>query len=423
MLIRHPAPKATESFCGYILRLSQVNGLSSIGSISERGGLRRWASNPARSNLQITSLLTKRSVGELENIANFGEHCKESECSVLRRPIPKYELNFAHPKICPLCIVEKGFIEAHFDLKLLYACPVHRVELVYRCPECRKPLSWFRPSLLKCRCGADLSQSEQPKLPKLECELLDCIRSKALGAKSLTDPKRRLLPSSVHSLGLRDLLALIRFLARRSFDEKLDRESKEVRTAISAAAGILGDWPGGLHEWLEGYKKRGDLSLGPKRSDGSLRDIYDLLVKRREGIITKAGEALLRQVLAPRAIEQQRCRGSKTTASQLGCRATALPGLIKRGLLEGYYKSTRLMITVSSINEFRANFTFLALLNKNTGISSRGILKLCRTNGISVQFAHNSERGGEWPFIRNEDLTKFGLSLSLALKLSAKRRP
>jgi len=47
----------------------------------------------------------------------------------------------------------------HFwDLDLVSICPTHRIALVTRCSACNKHLSWKRPGLLICSCGAKIKQ-------------------------------------------------------------------------------------------------------------------------------------------------------------------------------------------------------------------------------------------------------------------------
>ncbi|MGO9515716.1 MAG: hypothetical protein ACLPND_01595 [Candidatus Korobacteraceae bacterium] len=85
------------------------------------------------------------------------------------------------PKLCPECVAEKGFIEAHFDLALMTGCPVHSWSLLSRCPGCMEPLRWFRPGLLECDCGASVRNANLPAISMAESDLLDIVRRKMLG--------------------------------------------------------------------------------------------------------------------------------------------------------------------------------------------------------------------------------------------------
>ncbi|RZU40778.1 TniQ protein [Edaphobacter modestus] len=49
-----------------------------------------------------------------------------SRVRLLGQEVNPKHLLFTTAKVCPECVAEKKFIEAHWDLKLMVGCPVHR---------------------------------------------------------------------------------------------------------------------------------------------------------------------------------------------------------------------------------------------------------------------------------------------------------
>ena len=181
LLVRHPAPFLTESLFGYILRLSEENGYTTPWSLLLLAQIRQ---HEARSTgIQVAKLaqVSNRPQTELESISYRWPGDRPRSCRLLGHLLTPWELVVTRPKLCPECVAEKGFIEAHFDLALMTGCPVHSRSLLSRCPGCMKPLRWFRPGLLECHCGASLRNADLPAISGAEADLLDIMRRKTLG--------------------------------------------------------------------------------------------------------------------------------------------------------------------------------------------------------------------------------------------------
>jgi|GEM_PF-5174543 len=296
VLVRRPAPKPTESLAGYLLRLSQVNGYESYRYVLKRGGIEGRVTNPRTIDLEVLGRLTNRRASELKRISYFDRQGGGSGglWQVLGHPIREQELDFAHTKICPLCIAEKGIIEAYFDLKIVCGCPVHRVELLDQCPTCHEPLSWFRPGLLECGCGASLLQKTLPSISAVECDLLNCIRAKALGEKHIAFPQGSLLPKPIHNLKLRSMIQLVWTLYSQSIETKFKRKGA-ARNAVTFAANLLADWPRNLFQMLDVLMEKRDPDTNPCLSWGPLRGIYRDLFNRGKVFETKSEEAFVRE--------------------------------------------------------------------------------------------------------------------------------
>jgi hypothetical protein len=80
-----------------------------------------------------------------------------SRCDLIRRL----------SKICPLCMRERPFLRAVWDLRYWVVCPIHGCEMITDCQACGKPIRWNRNQF--DRCCHDLAFSDfQTKLVKPE---------------------------------------------------------------------------------------------------------------------------------------------------------------------------------------------------------------------------------------------------------------
>lgn len=63
-------------------------------------------------------------------------------------------LRFRRPQICPACLHGLDHCPAAWDYSCHAVCPIHCLAMVDKCADCRRPLSWDRPSIDVCKCGA-----------------------------------------------------------------------------------------------------------------------------------------------------------------------------------------------------------------------------------------------------------------------------
>lgn len=156
----HRAPD--ESFLGYFLRLSALNGFQHPRKLLLRSG------QPDSCFLKTAVLVIERERYLSQSAVHHQMPIrirKSSGCMYTVRyqghVLPFEDVRLRNPKICPFCVHEDGFIRAEWDLTLWLACPVHKVFLQNMCSVCRTPLIWMRPTLSCCHnCGADFR--EQP---------------------------------------------------------------------------------------------------------------------------------------------------------------------------------------------------------------------------------------------------------------------
>ena len=213
MLTRHSSPGPTESLWGYFLQLTEKNGLPSPGRIAKQAGYTAFGVRSARLSASSLAEITGHRQ-KLRKIQYYG--APRGYSKILGQRVPCNELLWGASRVCPFCIDEKGIVEAHFDLELMVACPVHRCVLLDRCWNCKQVLKWYRPGMLICVCGADLRKHQNsPKLiDQQSCELLEIIRRRVLKVGTSQAGWSTLPESDLLKLELRQLLFLLRKLGK-----------------------------------------------------------------------------------------------------------------------------------------------------------------------------------------------------------------
>lgn len=281
VLPRHPAPKPTESLYGYGLRLSVVNGYETIAGILRRARVAVVSRNRPGFDIQTLARLTGRSSAEFQHLLHTSEKKKRSTWLILSNPVLEKSLSLKLAKICPACVQEKGFIEAHFDLNLMVGCPVHQCELLSVCSQCGVKLSWFRPDLLRCKCGARLSGSSLQKLPTSEIEILNCLRCKVFGEQVQTGSSVGVPLGALSGLELKSLLNLLQYLGTCWLEATGQITTTTSCQVLSAASLVLSDWPNNFHGLLTKLESQLSRDTPFRLSSGPFAGIYQ---KIRRGL-------------------------------------------------------------------------------------------------------------------------------------------
>lgn len=231
-LVRHPLVKSTESFYGYILRLVEENGYASYHQIPLMSAKRIRGGQMF--DVHELASIANQSECELKLISYRLPVMGRSRCQLLGHSMRYQDLCLSRPRICPECILEKGFIEAHFDLHLMTGCPVHKRRLLFSCQKCSRPLRWSRPALLECECGADLSNCDLPSISQAECDLLDLFRRKLLELPIRSGCTSGLPLPDLQSTDLWCLLRIITILGKRGVHLKASAEGDQKLLATAA---------------------------------------------------------------------------------------------------------------------------------------------------------------------------------------------
>lgn len=272
LLVRHPAPYPTESLLGYVLRVSESNGYSSPWSVYRLAAMKSNEMKVPGVNIEKLARITSWPSVKLDTIAYSAPSGQPRWCRLLGHPVLPQDLNLSHPRFCPQCVREKGFLEAHWDLALMVACPIHRCLLVSSCPECGRRLRWFRHGLLECECGGDLSSWDLQSIPEAEASLVDMIRRKALSSPADANNPMGLPQDQLMAMGLRSMLLAIRTIAKHRILADGTGDSSNDKEIVSAAARVLVEWPANFISLLEdiGRQLPADISGGVGKQFGGI---------------------------------------------------------------------------------------------------------------------------------------------------------
>lgn len=281
LLVRHPRPRSTESLLGYCLRLSEVNGFESSWALFGRAGMAQheWKSRGIRP--QKIAAIADCPPKYLERIAYY---CSDSPrvCRLLDHPLVLTDLDLQHPRVCPECVCERGFIEAQWDLVPMIGCPLHSCWSVTECLGCKKALSWFRPGLLKCSCGFRIRNPGCEITDPAVRSLLAIIRAKVLDLLPFADFGAQLPIIDLHRLELRTLLRIIWILGVSDWRaRKMLTDCQTPKEILCSAAHSLSEWPSNLFALLECLGAR-NIERSDKRMDIRERfaPLYSALFKR-----------------------------------------------------------------------------------------------------------------------------------------------
>ena len=280
LLVRHPAPYPTESIVGYVLRLAEENGYDSPWSVYRLVGLKQNETRTTGFKLEKLAAIINRPASELDNIGFSAPASQPRWARLLGNSLVPTELNITNPALCPRCVFDKGFIEAHWHLTLMFGCPVHECMTAHCCPKCGKRLRIFRPGLLECGCGESLMDCILPPLPKADAALLEIFRRKVLGlpandANSLSFPRDQLM-----AMNLNSMLHVVRALGRHRLIADGDTSLENERRLVSASARVMLDWPKNFIALLLDIGNR----LQPSAKGGvrkQFEPIYSALFKNR----------------------------------------------------------------------------------------------------------------------------------------------
>lgn len=278
LLTRHPSPNPTESLLGYVVRLTEVNGYASPRGLYRLAEMK--ASETSARNFCCSKLaaITNHPSSLLERLAFRPPQAESDALCILGNPIGATYLNLTRARACPDCVAEKGFVEAHWHIDLMVACPLHKRAPVWYCPECKKPLSWARAELLACKCGAPFQPPSKAIFSMAELQLLDVIRRKALGDHTLNEDA--CMPGCLFAeLDLQSILSLVQFLGNHRLSASWSKVPGTPRDVLQAAAKVLTEWPCNFRKLLD--------DLSPQQSNSGLpiediANVYKLVGQRMD---------------------------------------------------------------------------------------------------------------------------------------------
>lgn len=241
-----------ESVQGLLVRIAEAL----------RCGSPSWVLGPAGAALPLTpgqdpSWVTRFSrmshVSEADLLAGAYPPLGDGLVTVAGLAFPLRAVVTGRPRVCPACLAEAPFRRLAWELLPMQVCPRHLCRLLSRCPGCESRFSWAISSVLRCRCGMDLSQAKAD-----EVDEADVLAAAEVGIRLGLEAGRTTLDAPFASMPLPDLLAAFGFLGRTALADDNGKKPRHATLArpdahviLSAGARVCSRWPDSLFEMLD----------------------------------------------------------------------------------------------------------------------------------------------------------------------------
>lgn len=287
LLVRTPPPQPTESLLGYVLRVSEQNGYDTPWHVMAHAGIVPGQMRTAGFPVEKLALVLGVGADTLARIAYQEFSGTERHFKILGhrlgQGLSESPFRLSHPAFCPQCVVEHGHIDAFWDLSAAVACPRHGTYALPACPSCSAAISWFRPGLLKCKCGAAFDNAGTSPAGAVLQALMAMFQSKLHGMPITEMDNPCGFPlQQLDKIPLGSLLQIAHSLGRWNIkSQSLDAQGNE--HVLMAAAESLQDWPAGFHGML---RRLGEQALKDGVEGAGLRkqfrSFYELMFKGRD---------------------------------------------------------------------------------------------------------------------------------------------
>lgn len=192
-LVLRSEPCPDESYYGYLLRLSSLNHLPSLYAVfgrehnSAQHLSRRKFNRTLLLNLDVSSALGIDPAA-LNRLPYRLDVSRQSVFRFFGEEIQAWYIDLSSAKICPLCLAEKPYLPATWDLTLWISCPIHDKLLVHTCPHCGSRLRWKRRDLRSCgKCQFSLVLAPTQNAPKVISNFTKLLNSKLTGSEHNID--------------------------------------------------------------------------------------------------------------------------------------------------------------------------------------------------------------------------------------------
>ena len=190
ILLIRPKWFEDESWGGYLLRLSEMNGLDGVTSLSRR------------LNLTVIELMLSSPHHVLPRL---GIHqmapALPSQLATGKGRTKWIRLHHSgrsiYSRVCPMCLSQDQHphVRSIWDLALNLVCKIHDRCLLDTCPNCSKPIDFLRPSISRCTCGQDFRLIDMLMVPDhlpiieraFDVETMRSNASRAFAGKGITE--------------------------------------------------------------------------------------------------------------------------------------------------------------------------------------------------------------------------------------------
>jgi hypothetical protein len=288
-LVVTPKPQHGESYMGFVLRTAEANGYPSINTVLRHAGMTENEMRSARPPLEKLAPLYGRTV---EDFAVLGETRTANGrfLPLMNQPLPAIYLRSKHARVCPECVRDHGHIQAFWEMRHAVACPAHGRMALSQCPQCHRPIDWWRRGLTTCSCGHDFAHHCGEKVANAAVlVLLEAMQDKLM-SNALNEGALRYAGfpvEAMNGMSLATLLGILDRLENFLLPAENDQSSSPEWLALEIAAGLFSAWPTGFHRYMEQVHGP-QASMQAKGLRGQFDSFYEAFFKQglpREEIV------------------------------------------------------------------------------------------------------------------------------------------
>lgn len=250
-----------ESLAGYLFRLATENGYPTSAWVAGDVGLHHCGTRPAQSTLVRLHELTGQPFEDFRRASSESEGNK-GDLILQGHKLRYRSVNHFYSRLCPGCVVENPYHRQVWNVVEADCCPIHKVNLIWKCPECGKGLRWQRASLQHCPLGHELAVMPQDaaRLDEDRLFLSKLIYEKFDGCANW-NPVLPQMATDIAHLPVKELIDQVHFLKEllepRSSGERVVANAKTAKDDLHSAALLLLDWPRRFREWIQGSLESG----------------------------------------------------------------------------------------------------------------------------------------------------------------------
>lgn len=266
-----PRPVSGESTLGYLKRVANANGFSSVGQV--------FSSLRSRQQGAFDELCARLQLSKEERARLFGSLPAQWDHQDIPLGLDHADFNSTHGRWCPLCLREGFVLPGQWTLKLVCTCPKHGIWLKESCSRCGAHLSWSEvvQSEGQCPCGARLIDDDTEEADSDVRALTHLICGDSSGAERL---------ACLSTLNTPAIHRLVRYLGpfqattRPSHPgQTLDVHRLGVaKGLLIGAASLLTRWPTHLHKKIAELQTDAPGSPSVRRTfDPLYRVLYEAL--------------------------------------------------------------------------------------------------------------------------------------------------
>lgn len=242
-LINLPMAHPLESVQGFLLRLAEANAYPAVEWLQRIDGL----------DVHLRDLVgavvfgfTPKWLGELGATAVAPLGFDQKYCLGRRA------------RCCVACLQKAPYWRAVWEHRLYVACHIHSLELVDTCPVCGSKLCWARASMMRCRCGSEISSWEQVEASCSSVDAAHHIWHAFVRASGVPEDADGRPVSVVDDLSLPSIASLISHLGATTETTEYMLSPKawrnltlsETSRLVATAYSRLTDWPFKFHDFL-----------------------------------------------------------------------------------------------------------------------------------------------------------------------------